>query len=396
MTPAALVLEPAGWSPRNWQALNQLLATVGHRSADYQPDRQPYAVFDWDNTCIMNDTEETLLLYQAENLLFKMTPPEFARALRQGVPAVALHPACTNVAGLAVNLEDLLADLDEAYQWLHAHYQGLAGSMPLAQVQDTGHYQNFRAKLYYLYGALCDSFPMEVGYKWIIYLYQGFSTAGLQAMVQASIEHNLAEPLRQEIVQSSDAQPGRTGVLAATHFFGLRIHTEMRALMHGLRANGIDVYVSTASLDDVVRVFACQARYGYDLPVDNVLGLQLEMRDGCYTGTYKAGWHFNWGPGKTTGIQNVFVARKGYGPVLVCGDSDGDAWMMRDFSDTHIGLAINRLHAGAIGENCQKAAASLGQLQARFLLQGRDEHTGAFSADEKTLKYGHTEPRLLA
>jgi len=120
------------------------------------------------------------------------------------------------------------------------------------------------------------------------------------------------------------------------------------------------------------------------------------MIDGKYTNVYKKDWHFNWGPGKTVGIQNVFVAQKGYGPTLVFGDSDGDAWMMKDFADTRLGVIINRQQKGVIGQNSQQAAATLGSSDARFVLQGRDEHTGCFNADEKTLRYGQTEARLLA
>ncbi|MEF9673208.1 hypothetical protein QNM99_17330 [Pseudomonas sp. PCH446] len=78
------------------------------------------------------------------------------------------------------------------------------------------------------------------------------------------------------------------------------------------------------------------------------------------------------------------------------GDSDGDAWMMKDFADTHLGVIINRLQKGVMGDNSQQAVATLGRSDARFVLQGRDEHTGRFNADEKTLRYGHTEARLLA
>ena len=149
-------------------------------------------------------------------------------------------------------------------------------------------------------------------------------------------------------------------------------------------------------MDDVVRVFANHPDYGYGVQPENVLGLKLEIKDGKYTNVYRADWHFNWGPGKTIGIEKHFVATKGYGPALVCGDSDGDAWMMKDFADTRLGVIINRLHTGQIGANSQQAAATLGQPNARFLLQGRDENTGRFNGQEATLKYGQTEARLLA
>jgi len=392
----ALPAQPSGWSAANRKAINQVLQTWGCRSAGYNPAQKPYAVFDWDNTCIMNDTEESLLLYQAENLRFKLTPSEFAEVLHQDVPDGLFHADYTNLDGQRVSMEDLAADINEAYQWLYTHSAALGGTQPLEAIRATAQFQNFRAKFYFLYGALCDTYPMEVGYKWIIYFYKNFTTAELQSMVSDSIEYNLSEELRQAPIHSSAELPGRAGRVAPVHFYGMRVHAEIAVLMATLRTNGFDVYISTASIDDVVRVFACDPKYGYGLPTENVLGLKLEMVDGKYTNVYKKDWHFNWGPGKTVGIQNVFVAQKGYGPTLVFGDSDGDAWMMKDFADTRLGVIINRQQKGVIGENSQQAAATLGCSDARFVLQGRDEHTGCFNADEKTLRYGQTEARLLA
>jgi len=166
--------------------------------------------------------------------------------------------------------------------------------------------------------------------------------------------------------------------------------------MHTLRANGIDVYISTASIDDVVRVFAGNPNYGYGVPPENVIGLRLAMTDGKYESRYLPDWHFNYGPGKTIGIKNILVAKKGYGPVLVAGDSDGDAWMLRDFKDTAVGVIVNRMKKGEIGADSQKAAEQLGKADARFVLQGRDEQTGLMIPDEKSIKYGKTERKLLA
>jgi len=59
-------------------------------------------------------------------------------------------------------------------------------------------------------------------------------------------------------------------------------------------------------------------------------------------------------------------------------------------------VIINRLHGGKIGQNSQQAAATLGQPEARFVLQGRDEARGCFNGQEQTLKYGHSAPQLLA
>ncbi len=392
----AVPLDAARWSPLNVQRLQLLLSQHGSASAGYRAERKPYAVFDWDNTCIMNDCEEALLMYQINHLQYKLTPDEFARVLWRDVPDATFMADYKTVDGKPVRMADIAADVESDYRWLYANYQGLAGSRSLEEIQASDQFKDFRAKLYFMYDAICDSFPLEIGYKWIIYFYKNMSTAELQAMALASHKAALGDALRKVRYESPRSLPGRAGVVADTHFHGIRVHEEIRGLMHTLRANGIDVYVSTASIDDVVRVFAGHEDFGYGVPAENVIGLRLEMDSGRYSDRYLSGWHFNWGPGKTVGIRQQLQAKKGYGPILVAGDSDGDAWMLRDFADTSVGLIVNRMKKGEIGADSKLAAEQLGQAQARFILQGRDESTGLMLPDEKSLKYGKSERKLLA
>ncbi|BBF84657.1 phosphoserine phosphatase [Aquitalea magnusonii] len=389
-------LDAARWSPRNVQRLQLLLSQHGSASAAYRAERKPYAVFDWDNTCIMNDCEEALLMYQINHLQYKLTPEEFSQVVWRDVPDETFIADYKTVDGQPVRMADIAADVVSDYRWLYTNYQGLAGSRSLEEIQASEQFKDFRAKLYFMYDAICDSFPLEIGYKWIIYFYKNMSPAELQAMAMASNKAALGDALRKVRYESPRSLPGKAGVVADTHFHGIRVHEEIRGLMHTLRANGIDVYVSTASIDDVVRVFAGHEDFGYGVPAENVIGLRLEMADGKYTDRYQPGWHFNWGPGKTVGIRQQLQAKKGYGPILVAGDSDGDAWMLRDFADTSVGLIVNRMKKGEIGADSKLAAEQLGQPQARFILQGRDESTGLMLPDEQSLKYGKRERKLLA
>lgn len=389
-------LDAGRWAQATHDRIQAVIARYGRGSRGYDGKRKPYAVFDWDNTCIMNDCEEALMLYQIDHLAYKLTPDEFAAVLRQGVPAGPFNKDYLNVDGKPVLLEDIAADVEADYRFLHAAYSGLAGSQSLDAVRQTEQFKDFRAKLYFMYVAICDSHPIEIGYKWIIYFYANMTPAELQKLAEASNDFNLGDALRKVRYESSRTLPGRAGVVATSHFHGIRISSEIANLMNTLRDNGIDVYVSTASIDDVVRVFAGLPKYGYGVPPENVIGLRLNMRDGRYTSQYRDGWHFNWGPGKTVGIRNELAAKKGYGPILVAGDSDGDAWMLKDFADTRISLVVNRLKKGPIGELSQLAAGSRGEAKARYLLQGRDENTGNWQPQEETLKIGATEKKLLA
>lgn len=391
-------LDPGRWSPFNRQRLQAVISAHGVASPHYNSRKKPYAVFDWDNSCIMNDCEEALLMHQINHLLYKLTPEEFAVILRQDVPNGQFKSELgyVTVDKQPVKMEDIAADVEADYRWLHANYKGLAGDKSLDEIQQTEQFKDFRAKLHFMYNAICDTFPLEIGYKWLIYWYANMTKQELQAMAQASNNFDLGDALRKVKYESSRTLPGKAGVVADTHFHGIRIHEEIRSLMQTLRANGIDVIVSTASIDDVVRVFAGHPDYGYGVPEENVIGLRLEMKGGKYVNQYAHGWHFNWGPGKTVGIRNELQSKKGYGPIMVLGDSDGDAWMLRDFDDTAVGVIVNRIKTGEIGLDSQKAAAVLGDPNARFILQGRNEQTGLMHPDEKSLKYGKTELKLLA
>lgn len=388
-------LDAARWSPLNATRIQSVIDQFGSGSKGYDATRRPYVVFDWDNTCIMNDCEEALFMHQISHFNFKLAPEEFAAVLRKGVPPGPFKAEAGHVTVDAkqVKMEDIADDVEADYRWLYAAKQ--AGDS-LDNLWQSEQFKDFRAKLYFMYDAICDSHPIEIGYKWIIYFFANLMPVELQAMAEASNNRALGDGLRKVKYESSRTMPGKAGVVVATHFHGLRIHDEMRSLMHTLRTNGIDVFVSTASLDDVVRVFASHPNYGYGVAPENVIGLRLEMKDGKYTSTYRQGWHFNWGPGKTIGIQNELRSKKGYDPLMVFGDSDGDAWMLRDYTGTQVGVIVNRMKKGEIGIDSQMAAATLGARDARFILQGRDENTGLMLPDEKSIKSGQAERKLLA
>lgn len=393
---SGVALERAKWSPRNRQLIADLIASHGNTAPGYQASRRPYAVFDWDNTSIMNDCEEALLMHQINTLSFKLSPAEFSAIIRQNVPPGPFTADFKNAAGAVVDLESICADLDADYAFLHANFKGFAGSKTLEEISATVQFLDFRAKLYYLYEAVNDTHGVHVGYPWVIYFFANMSVAEVKALTEASNDAALGAALSKTRYTSPVAQAGKAGVISVTHFHGIRLCTEIGGLMDALRAHGIDVYVSTASLEDVVAVFANLPKYGYNVPAQNVLGLRLERDGEIYKNTYRKDWPLNWGPGKTEVIKRELSGKKGYGPIFVAGDSDGDYDMLRDFPDTRLGMIVNRMKKGKIGELSKLAAEKLQAAQPRFLLQGRQESTGNWLPVETSIKYGKTEPLLTA
>ncbi len=95
-------------------------------------------------------------------------------------------------------------------------------------------------------------------------------------------------------------------------------------------------------------------------------------------------------------IKRELSGKKGYGPIFVAGDSDGDYDMLRDFPDTRLGMIVNRMKKGKIGDLWKLTVEKLQAAQPRFLLQGRQESTGNWLPLETSIKYGKSEPLLTA
>lgn len=58
----ATILLEGNWKPEIHQRLQKLIEEHGIKSSAYDKDQKPYAVFDWDNTTVINDIGEATLL----------------------------------------------------------------------------------------------------------------------------------------------------------------------------------------------------------------------------------------------------------------------------------------------------------------------------------------------
>jgi hypothetical protein len=392
----AVRLARAKWADRARQAIEALVARHGNQHPGYQAARAPYAVFDWDNTAIMNDTEEALFMYQINRLAFRLTPAEFSAIVRQDVPAGAFGPAFRNAAGGQVTLEAIGADLDQRYAWLHRHYAGMGGTEALGAITAGDQFLDFRARLYFLYEAINATHGPAVGYPWVLNFFANLTRSELAALAEESNDDALGDAIAKSTLASPAGLAGQAGAVSITYTRGLRLTLEIAGLMELFREHGIEVYVSTASLEDVVRVFACLPKYGYRVAPENVIGMRLEMDGQRYLAQRRRDWPLNWGPGKSANIRSELALRKGYGPLFVAGDSDGDYDMLRDFPDTELGLLVNRLKKGKIGSLCRIAAETGSGATPRYVLQGRIESSGEWQPLEETLALGQKQARLLA
>ncbi|MFT9015186.1 MAG: haloacid dehalogenase-like hydrolase [Acetobacter sp.] len=381
-------LAPLKWAPRNRAYLERLIADCGYGSSHYNPAQKPYAVFDWDNTCIAGDCEETLMRYAASHFRFALSPQEFARAIALDVPPRPLDAALTTTAGKPVSLSAIQADLLADYTELAAR----SGPIPA----DNPALLSLKSKLLFAYDAIDASYSADVSCRWIVRLFGGWTREQLAAMAKASNLWHLGQAMRHDIWATPAQRPGRAGLVACPALTALRLTPEIADLQATLRRCGIDVFVCSASLEDIVAVFATDPDFGYNLPRENVMGIRMTWPDGKLGLETAPGWPVTVKAGKVAALRAALADRRGYGPVLVCGDSSGDYAMMTAFAETRHALIVNRCLGGEIGQLCAKAAVQMNEKHPRFLLQGRDGNTGEWRPSEQAIKLGENTPCLLA
>lgn len=388
-------LSPLKWAPRNRAALQALIDANGIGSPGYDAAHRPYAVFDWDNTSIMGDCEETLFRYAIDRLDFAYDPARFAQVLRYQVPPGQLGPDTRTIDGRPVRFSDLAADTEADYATLVARYGRPVPPDRLAALWTDPVFAGFRTRMLVIYAGLDSTHGYQLAYRWIVRMLVGRDEAALATLAHASNRWHLGQSIELLRFRTDPARPGRAGPLETTLFQCLRLTPEIADLQACLRASGIDVFVMSASLEPLVAVFATDPAYGYDLARESVFGVRVASSGGVLGLDDVPGWPMTCQPGKVAAIRTAIAGPRGYGPLCVFGDSDGDVDMLTDFPDTRLSLVVNRLLPGRIGAVSRQAASSLQAGNTRYLLQGRDERTGEWRPSEQTLGYDSDTERLL-
>lgn len=390
------------WAPHTYQALVRLIAGNSVQGKQSEPELKPYAVFDFDNTLVINDVEEALLIYQLENLAFKIKPENIIDVLQTGIPDVHTYfkEAYNNKAGEKVTTAMVARDCYNAYRYLYDHYVGFhaGGTASLADIKKTEQYKEFTTKIRYLYEAVNGTFDASVGYPWVTYLFTGMSPQEVQILAEQSNDYWLNDGIFTKITWTSpENYSSESGVVSTSFKTGLRFVPEMQNLVATMMQNGIEVYICSASFHDVIIVSAANPKYGFSVPVANIFAMRLKKdNSGRYINQYDDNYFQTQGEGKSKTITKFIRPAHGNSdPVLVAGDSAGDYNMMTDFHDMQLGLIINRYRNDAMKTLSQIAAQTIGNPDARYVLQGRDENTGRFRASEKTILLGETREVLV-
>jgi phosphoserine phosphatase len=303
--------------------------SAGCQSPTYDKNHRPVALFDWDNTISKNDFGDAITYWfiakgkvrQPPNKDWKQTNPYLSDAA-----VAALTAAC----GITTNPGDPLP-------------------MPSATNHDCADemlsiYDNEKTRA----GAdafdysMVNSRRLEPAYAWTQQLMAGYTHAEVQAEVQAMLAQELA------------ASEGTTQTIGTTEENGwLRIYDQMKDLVHALQTRGYDVWIISASPQDVIGTAAQMI----DVPFDHVIGIRsmtdangklLYTFEGCGDVADGQAELIPYIQGKRCFVNkviwgdttNAFRRRPdGQRQVFAAGDSDSDVEFLRDATYK---LVINR------------------------------------------------------
>ena len=198
--------------------------------------------------------------------------------------------------------------------------------------------------MHYLHNALPSNFSSKIACLWEFYLLSGMTRTEVKSLAKESNDAKLGESLGDVIVESSRVLTGEAGIVRGIYDNGLRVRSEMANLYHELKRNGIDVYVISASMQELIEVFATDKSYGYNLDEEKIYAMRLKISaDDVLIDEFNEDYAFTQKEGKSETIERFIKDKyEGKGPILVGGDALGDESMLTKFKDTEVLLIMKR------------------------------------------------------
>lgn len=319
----------APWYADNRARLQQLIEDYG-RCNPYRPNRnKPVAVFDWDNTVVKNDVGDAQMFWLLRN--GKIRQPargDWSSSSRHLTPAAAraLAEACGTLAKPGAPLPTHAPEGAGCADEINAVY-GTAATRAGAPAF-----------------AGWDRRTFEPAYAWLPQLMQGWTAREIRGFTAAARAENLAAPV--------DAQQ-QVGSTTATGW--VRYYDQQKELIGALQKAGFDVWISSASPQPVVEVWA----EGVGIDAGHVIGIRntttyggkfTSHLQGCGSVADGADTMITYIDGKRCWINKEIYGVRGAAAekvlsaarrqVFAAGDSDTDISFLRDA--TVLRLVVNR------------------------------------------------------
>ncbi len=230
----------------------------------------------------------------------------------------------------------------------------------------------------------------KVGYPWIAQMFSGYTLQELESWVDQLFAYEKGIPVRYW---------GEDGNMVEDTVQPPDIYEAQRELVNTLQANGVEVYVVTAALEELVRMVVSDPKYEFNVKPENVIGVTTLLKDRetgevttarkqieeghFWDEEFKKSYHYSleltpylwtpatWYVGKMAGIKEYIHPVKR--PMLVAGDSPNDHWMLF-YSNVEKGgkrIWVNRKESymkatrKAMDERFEKETAVEGESDAR-------------------------------
>ena len=382
MTACNAPMPRGNWSKVPYKALCQLMKEC-KAEADAAGHNVNYAVFDYDNTTVLQDVELACTAWQIENLRFKFTPDQVEGIFSYSIPD--LDKPLPGIGADGISSRMLISDIASDYRTMLQTAGVSCGwdltPEQLAEVQQMPEFLDIRAKIWCLYEGLFFAFSYHEAFPVLMAMFHGLTYPEVDALMKEGIAAQVAKGRLGDVVWESP-EMGEAGKVSYIIPDGLALSQEMRNLYKALPENGIDVYVYSASMEAVVEAMACDPQY-LGLDTSQVFSLRLvKGEDGLVSQDYLPGYVQPYKTGKTEAIRTYTMPKyDGRDPVLIGGDSNGDYSMLTSFPGMRVGLIIDKGQTeSGIGDLRKQALeAEAGGTPSKYVLQRRGDPKPKFS-----------------
>ncbi|MFJ3517688.1 haloacid dehalogenase-like hydrolase [Streptomyces sp. NPDC090131] len=327
--PCPRVTVGPGWYGDNQARLQQLIDQYGSCNPYRPGGARPVAVFDWDNTVVKNDVGDATMFWLLRNGRIRQPAAgDWSTTSRHLTPAAtgALADACAALARPGAPLPTATAAGTACADEINSVY-GTAATRAGAPAF-----------------AGWDRRTTDPSYAWLAQLMQGWTAREIRGFAAAARTENLAAPI---------GATQQVGSGTATGW--VRYYDQQRDLVKGLQKAGFDVWISSASPQPVVEVWAKDV----GIKADRVIGIRnTTTRAGKFTphlqgcGSVRDGADtmITYIDGKRCWINKEIFGVRGAAAekvqpaarrhVFAAGDSDTDISFLRDA--TALRLVVNR------------------------------------------------------
>jgi len=326
--PKQLRTDPTWYAPHRAD-LTKWLEAAACDSDGYDKTKQPVVTFDWDNTIGKNDFGDAITFYMIKNDKVLQPPGQDWKATSPYMTtaaANALTAACgTTVAALSPLPTS--TDTDCAAEMLSIYIDGKTTAANGSATAFSGHNARY----------------LEPTYAWTAQLLAGYTHAEI-----AQFAHNAIDPQLTADMTATQTIGGRS-------VNGwLRIYDQVKDLIEVTKSYGFDVWIITASPQDVIGAFAPMV----GIAADHVIGIRSKTDtsnkltykfEGCGTVADDTADMIPYIQGKRCWLNKVVFGdttatamqkrADGKRQYFAAGDSDTDIEFLRD---AQYKLVINR------------------------------------------------------